>query len=476
MKFEQNLEENLLTLREDLISHRYAPGSSQAFLVEKPKRREVFAAPFRDRVVHHVLVDRLESTWEARFIHDSHACRKGHGTHTGVNRLRQFTRQVTGNGTSPSWYLQLDIRGFFMAIDRKILFEFLAAHIKNLDLFWLTHTMVFYDPVAGCRLRGAELEEFLALPAHKTLFHARPGCGFPIGNLTSQFFANVYLDKLDQFVKHELKAQFYVRYCDDFVLLSPSRDKLEHWKGEIEGFLADRLRLELNERSRLRPVTDGIDFLGYIVRPAYMLVRRRVVVSLREKMDWVERELRRRGMNMLDGRSIYPWPWPLLEKVRQWLISYHAHFQHASGYGEWKRIWERFHWLGEYLVWNGETALSKYQAPRYSRGIGQQRRWFAASLPDHLLVMQRGSRWNVVMRHRDTKFVRGYEPHGHVMSFRSLTEAKKTLWNQHRPVAWVAENGRGVSPVMDRVMIARWSAKMDGVGRQPNRPSFSVVP
>ena len=116
LKFEQNLEENLIDLQEELISGRYQPGQSVAFLVEKPKRREIFAADFRDRVVHHLLVRHLEPRWERRFIYDSYACRKGKGTHKGVERLRSFTRQVTGNGRKRGWYLQLDIRGFFISV------------------------------------------------------------------------------------------------------------------------------------------------------------------------------------------------------------------------------------------------------------------------------------------------------------------------------------------------------------------------
>jgi hypothetical protein len=161
LRFEQDLEENLVALHEELTAGTYRPGRAVAFLVEKPKRREIFAADFEQ------------------------------------------------------------------------------------------------------------------LPAHKTLFKAAPGCGLPIGNLTSQFFANVYLDALDQFVKHQLKARYYLRYCDDLVLLSTSPAELAVWEAEIESFLSHTLHLTLNDRRRRRPVSDGIDFLGYIVRPDYVLVRRR---------------------------------------------------------------------------------------------------------------------------------------------------------------------------------------------------------
>ncbi len=162
---------------------------------------------------------------------------------------------------------------------------------------------------------------------------APPDCGLPIGNLTSQFFANVYLDLLDQFVKHRLKARYYVRYCDDVVLLSTDKGELEGWEREISRFLAVRLRLQLNERRKLRPVSDGIDFLGYIVRPDYLLVRRRVVGALRERLLQAEEMLCRAGMGEHEnGRVVFPWPWKLLEKIHQWLNSYLAHFGRGLSY------------------------------------------------------------------------------------------------------------------------------------------------
>ena len=331
MRFEQNLEENLVALHEELSAGTYRPGRSVAFLVEKPKRREIFAADFRDRVVHHVLVGYLEPKWERRFIHDSYACRTGKGTHKGVERLRSFTRKVTANNTRQAWYLQLDIAGFFIAIDRQLLYDRLMAVERDPAVRWLTCTLVFYEPTEGCILRRATPADFDALPDHKTLFKAAPGCGLPIGNLTSQFFANVYLDVLDQFVKHHLKVRYYLRYCDDFILLSTDRTELEAHEGTIGRFLMDELHLCLNERRRLRPVSDGIDFLGYIVRPDYLLVRRRVVGALRARPVGAEKELVEQGLTMdLADRTVYPWPWAVLERIHAWLNSYLGHIQRGG--------------------------------------------------------------------------------------------------------------------------------------------------
>ncbi|MCP3981466.1 MAG: hypothetical protein GY716_19380, partial [bacterium] len=182
--FERRLEDNLLDLHEKLERGTYRPGRSLAFLVEKPKRREIFAAEFRDRVVHHLLVAHLERSWERRFIHDSFACRRGKGTHHGVERVRSFARRVTCNGTRRAWYLQLDVRGFFVTLDRRILWDRFAAVERDPAVLWLLRLFLFHEPTTNCRFRGARRADFERLPAHKTLFRTSTGCGLPIGNLT----------------------------------------------------------------------------------------------------------------------------------------------------------------------------------------------------------------------------------------------------------------------------------------------------
>ena len=224
LRFEVRQEENLLDLQAALTGRSYAPSRSVCFFVKRPKLREIFAADFRDRVVHHVLVDYLERIWEPIFIHDSYACRRGKGVHAGVNRLRQFIRQATRNGTRPAWYLQLDIHNYFMSIDKDVLFALLAPKIDDDNALWLTRVLVYHDCTGDYVIKGdpAMLDK---MPPHKTLFKTDSNKGLPIGNLNSQFFANVYLNGLDQFVKHGLKCRHYLRYCDDFVLLSDNREQ-----------------------------------------------------------------------------------------------------------------------------------------------------------------------------------------------------------------------------------------------------------
>lgn len=469
MRFEQDVEANLVTLHEELSSGRYQPGRSVAFLVQKPKQREIFAADFRDRVVHHVLVGALEPSWERRFIHDSYACRQGKGTHSGVDRLRSFCRQATANGTRRAWYLQLDVRGFFNSISRHVLFERLAAKESDPAILWLIRTLVFYDPVADCILRRTSRADFEALPAHKTLFKSAPDCGLPIGNLTSQFFANVYLDALDQFVKHQLKARHYVRYCDDFVLLHEDRSILEGWQTLIEAYLSSELHLSLNNRQRLRPVSDGIDFLGYIVRPDYLLVRRRVVGACHARLVRAEAALAQAGLRTGEGvRPVYPWHWPTVTKVYQWLNAYVAHFARASGHRQMERLWRRFPWLAEYLSWDGEHIAFTFPLPPPAQRLHQQKAQLLNRLPGHLVVAQVGNRYELwggdpESPLPDSKRRRRYG---------RLPALKRMLWARGTRVAWVTETGRRITGINERQLALRWPGTADA---RPLAPFSSAV-
>jgi RNA-directed DNA polymerase len=292
LRFEVDLERNLSELARDLQSGSYTPRRSVCFLATRPKLREVIACDFRDRVVHHLLVKLLEPRFERVFIHDSYASRKGKGTHAALDRLREFIPKVTRNHSRRAWFAHLDVRSFFPSIDRRILFELVERRIRSYpSLRWLAALSVFHDPTAGAIWKGdPKLRE--KLPLGKSLFSAAPGKGLPIGNHTSQFFANVYLNEVDHFMKHNLRARYSMRYVDDLMLLSTSRAELEGWKEEINSFLRKRLLLELNDRrSRIAPLSSGIDFLGYVTHPRHRLVRRRVVANLKERLDALEKEV-----------------------------------------------------------------------------------------------------------------------------------------------------------------------------------------
>ena len=302
LKFEINAEENILKLERELNSKAYRPSRSILFAARKPKLREIFAADFKDRVVHHVLVDYLERIWEKIFIYNSYACRKNKGTHRAVMRLQSFLRKVSKNGKRKAYYLQLDIKDFFTSIDKKILFDMIKKRVhpvrknfsngvKNRDVLWLTEKIIFWDCTTSfiLRDRGGIIKR---IPPNKSIFGKDNKKGLPIGNLTSQFFGNVYLNELDQFIKHTLKAKYYIRYVDDFVLLGETREELVKWMKEIETFLETRLSLRLHPRRRkLQPISNGINFLGYIARRDYILVRRRVINNMKARLRHFERLL-----------------------------------------------------------------------------------------------------------------------------------------------------------------------------------------
>jgi len=272
---------NLFDLALDLQKGRYRPTRSVCFITRSPKLREIFAADFRDRIVHHLVVRELEKIWDPRFIHDSHASRKGKGIHGAVDRLQGFMRKVTRSGKRTGFFLQLDIRSFFMSIDKRILFSLFDRDRKTSPVLRrLLSVLIFHDPTTDYHFKGKR-KLLESIPPHKTLFKSGPCKGLPIGNLTSQFFAHVYLNELDQFVKHKLKCRFYLRYVDDFILLSESDAQLLSWREAISRFLEERLALRLRGGDRVRRVTEGADFLGYVTRPNYRLVRNRVVNNLK---------------------------------------------------------------------------------------------------------------------------------------------------------------------------------------------------
>lgn len=325
LKFEINAEENVLKLERELTAKTYRPSRSILFASRRPKLREIFAADFRDRVVHHVLVDYLERIYEPIFIHDSYACRKDKGTHAAVMRLQKFLRKVSKNGTFRAYYLQLDIKDFFTSIDKNILFRLMKNKISNKDILWLTGHIIFHDPTESFILRDKE-NIIHKIPANKSLFGKDNLKGLPIGNLTSQFFGNVYMNELDQFIKHTIKAHFYIRYVDDIVLLSCERGELIRWMKEIEHFLINKLNLRLHPRRRkLQPISNGIDFLGYIIRRDYVLIRRRVINNLNSRLCHFSRINLKKPANF--ASSARP-----LNILRECLQSYLGHFKWANTY------------------------------------------------------------------------------------------------------------------------------------------------
>ena len=268
--FEHRLEDNLLALQAELRGQTYQPGAYVHFTIHEPKHRLISAAPFRDRVVHHALCNLIEPIFERSFIHDSYANRVGKGTHRALQRCQTFARRYP-------YVLQCDVRQFFPAIDHAILRDILARKIGDAQVLDLAGRIL----ASG---EGVLHEEYdmVYFPGDDLFAIHRPR-GLPIGNLTSQFWANCYLNPFDHFVKRELGCKAYLRYVDDFMLFAEDKKTLWAWKEAIEARLA-RFRLTIHSGAHPRPVTDGIPFLGFITFPGRRRLNRRKGVYYARKL------------------------------------------------------------------------------------------------------------------------------------------------------------------------------------------------
>lgn len=278
LAFEMHLERNLVQLHDDLTAGTYQPGRSICFVVTRPKAREVWAADFRDRIVHHLLYSHVAPRFYASFIADSCACIPGRGTLYAAERLEAKIRSATQNWSKPIYYLKCDLANFFVAINKQVLLGQLRKKIDEPWWMGLAERVLMHDPRENFQTRSPH-KLFNRVPQHKRLAAQHAGFGLPIGNLSSQFFANVYLDALDQFVKHRLGVKHYIRYVDDFVLLHESPEQLNAWKAEIEDQLA-KLGAKLNPtKTILQPVSRGVDFVGHVIKPWRRTTRKRSVAQ-----------------------------------------------------------------------------------------------------------------------------------------------------------------------------------------------------
>jgi RNA-directed DNA polymerase len=397
LRFEANQELNLLRLQESLEGRTYTPNRSVCFFVKRPKLREIFAADFQDRIVHYVLVAHLEKIWEPIFIHDSYACRKGKGVHAAVNRVQEFMRQVSANQTRPAFVLQLDIRNFFMSIDKERLLKMLFAKLQlsrpwDDEARWLCKQLVNHDCTIEPIIKGGDAL-LKKLPPHKTLFNAPKGKGLPIGNLNSQFFANVYLNALDQFVKHQLKCRHYVRYCDDFLLMSESQQQLENWRIQIETFIAEQLLLKLNPSfHKIAPVATGVNYLGYIIRPSHLIVRRRVLGHLHERLISAKTLL----VQKHEDSTAYLFKPLCLDLLSAQLASYLGHFKLAASHQLRGKIAKQHDWLWHFFerasfLSKVPKALRLDKIDRQNRNVLGQFAYWKERFPGCDLWMQIGA-------------------------------------------------------------------------------------
>lgn len=314
VRFDYDWEGNLLRLQRELNEGIYHPGDYRHFFIREPKTRKISAAPFRDRVVHHAIVQLLEPIYERRFIFDSYACRRGKGTHRALDRAQHYLRRHR-------LFLKTDIVRFFPNVDHKMLLDLLGRTIRDVRLMQLIRQIVesgdgvLRDQASNVYFRGDDL---FAL--------SRPR-GLPIGNLTSQFFANVLLDPIDHFVKEELRAPGYVRYADDLVLFADDKQTL--WKARdalSDRLAAVRLRLHMH-KTQLSPSHKGLTFLGFVSFPRSRRLGQRALRRL-------NRRLRVMKWEFAAGRLA-------AKKIRQSLEAWSAHADHANARGIRQVLWKR---------------------------------------------------------------------------------------------------------------------------------------
>ena len=352
-RFERRWLDSLVDLTDTLQAGTWQPRHTQCFVVHRPKTREVHAPDFADRVLHHWLVPQLEAVFDAGFIHDSFANRRGKGTLAAVRRLQVFMRQRQ-DGRGGGWALKLDVHNCFNRIHRPTLYRLLVHGLskaqragrlddaRTLQLRSLCHRLLA-EPT---RMRIANPVAHRRLPPHKRLDLAPAGRGIPVGNLTSQFFVNVYLDRLDQFVKHELKVRHYLRFVDDMVLLGDSASQLTDWRKRIAGFLDEQLGLTLRDMPGPNPLRDGLPFLGYRVYTSHLGVLQRSVQHCRQALRNFERR-HVRWYQRPDGALWLRWRAPpeRLQALHQQLASYWGHFGHAQAFHQRLALIAEFAWL-----------------------------------------------------------------------------------------------------------------------------------
>ena len=268
-EFERNLMGNIISLHYDLALKTYHHGGYKAFKVNDPKPRDIHKASVRDRVLHRAIYRKLYAFFDRKFIADSYSCRNGKGTHRAMNRFRDFAYKVSKNNTRTAWVLKCDIRKFFASIDHDVLLNILNDSIPDKDIMWLINKVT------------------------SSFCSTKVGVGLPLGNLTSQLLTNIYMNEFDQFVKHKIKAKYYIRYADDFVIFSPDRSLLEDIISLITDFLWDKLKLKLHpDKISINTIASGVDYLGWVNFPNHRVLRastkRRMFKNIKEKKGKVK--------------------------------------------------------------------------------------------------------------------------------------------------------------------------------------------
>lgn len=307
LAFSDNLEASLFDLQRDLLQGTYEVGGYREFYVYEPKKRLVMALPFRDRVAQWAVYQVVNPLFAKKYIEDSYACIDGRGIHAAAKRIRYFAQLVTHQNNGGGYALKLDISKYFYRINHDVLMTMLRRWFADRELLDLLERIIRSAVPFGLPAGASpgEVERIY-------------GVGMPIGNLTSQMFANLYLNDVDQYIKRELRAHCYVRYMDDMVILSGSKQQLHEYRHKIEAFLNESLKLDLNNKTVIRPLTLGIDFCGYRIWDSHIILRKPTALKMRRRLRKLQKDY---------AAGAVEWP-----EVKMSLASYNGMLKHCDSY------------------------------------------------------------------------------------------------------------------------------------------------
>jgi RNA-directed DNA polymerase len=326
LRFEERLERNLMQLYRELRDGTWEPARLSCFVVTYPKAREIWASEFKDRVVQCVLYNRWREQFHNSFIYDTYACIAGRGALMGSHRVAKMMRQASQNYQKEAFVLKADFANFFVSIDKNILQAILFRKITDNWDRWLCSKILWTDVKKNALIKSNR-SLLKLVPPYKSLFHTAPHKGLPIGNLTSQFFANIYLNELDQYVKHQLKVRYYGRYVDDIVMFGESGKDLHDKLALLDAFAHDRLDIAFHpKKTYVNKVEHGVNFVGYIILPYRRYLRRSIMSNLMRKLEDPT------FMSEAD--------------VPASVNSYLGMLRHVNGYKARGKVCQRLDWLG----------------------------------------------------------------------------------------------------------------------------------
>lgn len=301
IEFEMNLENNLLKIGRELLNETYIFSKYFEFIIYEPKERKIKTLEYRDRVVQTWYVENfLKPNFEKMYINDTFACIEGRGTHKAVDKMQEYLR-IADKEYEEVWVLKCDIKKFFFSVDRKILYNLIKRKIKDKHFLRLTKKIIFYD------------DEKVSIP---------------IGNYTSQIYANIYLNELDRFIKQSLKVKYLVRYMDDFIILTNSKNNAKYFLREIKAFLNDKLKLELNAKTAYFKAKQGVNFCGFRVWKTHRLLREQSKKKMKRKLKIFQKLYKENKIE--------------LEYILACINSWRGHAKHCNSYNLEHKMFNEF--------------------------------------------------------------------------------------------------------------------------------------